>query len=167
MQLFSRLPDGLSPLHPAAWLATWFGSGLIRFASGTWGSLAALPFAALFAWAAGADRAGLALAVASLAVFAVGVWAADIYSRRMGVSDPGSIVIDEVAGQWLTLAFVPLDPILYIAGFFLFRFFDIWKPFPAGWADRSLKGGFGVMADDMVAGLYAGLVLWGIHRWLI
>lgn len=163
----SQLPEGLAPSHPVAWISTWFGSGLLRPASGTWGSAAALPFASAIAWAAGPAASAPVLATAALVAFALGVWASGIYSVHKGVSDSGDIVIDEVAGQWLTLAFVPLDPLLYAVGFFLFRFFDVLKPFPAGWCDRNLKGGFGVMVDDMFAGLYSGILLWALHRWLI
>lgn len=147
------LPEGLAWWHPAVWLSTWFGSGLTPLSPGTWGSLAALPFAALIAWAGG----GGMLAFASLVVFALGVWASGIYSRRMGVADPGAIVIDEVAGQFLTLAVLPLDPWWYLAGFLAFRAADILKPFPANWADRRLKGGLGVMTDDVIAGGYCAI----------
>lgn len=158
MTLLPRLtapPRSLGYLHPVTLLSTWFGCGLIRPAPGTWGSAGALPFGALIAWSGGP----LVLAAASLIVLVIGIWSSGIYAREAGVSDPGQIVIDEVAGQWLTLAFVPLDPVWYIAAFFLFRASDIVKPFPANWCDRHLKGGFGVMIDDMVAGLYAGLAL--------
>lgn len=157
------VPTGLSPFHPAVLLATWGWSGRLPGPKGTWGSAAALPFGWLIAWAAGP----LALIPAALLVFAVGIWAGGLYASKLGVGDPGPVVIDEVAGQWLTLALVPLDPLLWIAGFFLFRAADIIKPFPANWADRSLKGGIGIMTDDLIAGLYAMLVLWGAHRWLM
>jgi len=80
-----------------------------------------------------------------------------------GVKDPGAIVVDEVAAQWATLSTVPLDPVLYFLGFVLFRIADILKPWPASWCDRRLSGGFGVMADDMVAGLYASAVMFLIR----
>jgi len=140
-------------------LAIWFGAGLLPKAPGTWGSLGALPFAyALVHWG------GLeALAVATVIVFGVGVWASEITSSEMGVSDPSEIVIDEVAGQWLTLLVVPPDLILYAAGFLLFRIFDIWKPWPISWADQNVKGGLGIMLDDVIAGVYAGVLLWLGH----
>ena len=106
------------------------------------------------------------LAFATLLVSVGGWWVADIYVRRTGVLDPGEVVIDEVAGQWLTLLAVPPDPILYAAGFVLFRIFDIFKPWPVGWADRELGGGLGVMVDDLLAGLYAALCLTGALQWL-
>lgn len=149
--------------HPASLLATWFGSGLFFFAPGTAGSAAALPFAVAILWLGGQ----IALVGAAIAVTLVGIWAADVYAHKSGVGDPGAVVIDEVAGQWLTLAAVPFDPLLAIIGFFLFRAADIVKPFPANWCDAKLKGGLGIMLDDVVAGIYAGLALWAVHRWLV
>ena len=74
----------------------------------------------------------------------------------------GRIVIDEVAGQWLALIPLPLDPGLYLLAFLAFRLFDILKPWPVGWADRRLPGAFGIMADDLLAGLYAGGLVFGV-----
>lgn len=161
MRLFRPLPNGVSVWHPATVIATWFGAGLLRFASGTWGSLAALPFAAVIAWAAGP----LALVPAAVAVFVIGVWASN-HIGKSGEKDSSAIVVDEVAGQWLTLAPVALDPRYYAIGFLLFRLADIVKPWPASWADRRLSGGLGVMLDDIVAGVYAGLALWLLSQWL-
>lgn len=165
--LLTRLPPGLSFRHPAVLLSTWFGSGLIPIASGTWGSAAALPFAYVILLAGGPVAGPYVLAAAAVLIFLVGVWSADLYSRRLGVSDPGAIVIDEVAGQWLTLTVAPPEILPFVIGFFLFRLFDVIKPWPASWADRSVKGGFGVMLDDVFAGIYAAIVLWGIERWLL
>ncbi len=151
-------PQGLDFRHPAVWLATWFGVGLLPKAPGTWGSLAALPFA----WAIHAAFGAAGLAIATVAVFGVGLWASSLYVRRAGIADPGAIVIDEVAGQWLTLLPAGTDPVLYAAGFVLFRVADILKPWPVSWADRSLPGGFGVMADDILAGAFAGAALYAL-----
>ena len=85
----------------------------------------------------------------------LGIAASAAYTRRQAVEDPQDVVIDEVAGQFLALACAPPHWAWYLAGFALFRLFDITKPFPANWCDRNLKGGTGVMADDLVAGLYA------------
>jgi phosphatidylglycerophosphatase A len=82
------------------------------------------------------------------------------------VHDPPAIVIDEVVGQWITLALVPLDPLIYALGFLLFRVIDVIKPWPVNFIDRAVTGGFGVMLDDVVAGLYAGAALWLIVAWL-
>ncbi len=145
-------------IAPASLLATWFGSGLLPWAPGTWGSLAALPFAWVIAHYFGTGG----LAIATMAVFFVGWWASGAMSRATGIKDAGSIVIDEVAGQWLTLTAAPLDPLAYGLGFLLFRLFDITKPWPVRWADRRLPGGFGIMADDILAGLYAAIALFGL-----
>lgn len=153
-------PDGLPPWHPAFLLATWFGAGLLPKAPGTWGSAAALPFAWVIAWYGGPWM----LLAAAIVAFGSGIWAAEIYSRRTGTKDAGPIVIDEVAGQWLTLAPFAPDPAIWFGGFLLFRIADIIKPWPAGWADRSVSGGLGVMLDDFFAGLYAAAALYGLHR---
>ena len=147
---------GLADLkRPFMLLATWFGSGLLPKAPGTWGSLAALPFA----WVIQTTGGQAALLAAAAIAFLVGIWASDRMARDIGIKDPGAVVIDEVAGQWLTLAFVPLSAWGYAAGFALFRLADITKPWPASWADRRVGGGLGIMLDDIVAGLYAGLAL--------
>lgn len=142
-------------------IATWFGAGRLPGAPGTWGSLAALPFA----WAIEAGFGAPGLVAGAAAAFLLGWWAADQCERASGVKDEGSIVIDEVAGQWLTLAAAPFDVTGYALGFLLFRLFDIAKPWPVRWADRRLGGGFGVMADDILAALYAALIL-ALLRWL-
>ncbi len=143
--------------HPASLLATWFGAGLLPKAPGTWGSLAALPFAMAIATLAGPW--GLLTAV--FAVTALGVWAAAIYAARVGTGDPGEVVIDEVAGQWLALVPVALDPRLYVVAFLAFRVFDIIKVWPANWLDRNVRGGWGIMLDDLAAGVYAGALAFG------
>ena len=136
-------------------IASVFGIGYFPFASGTVASLAAMPLAALILLHGG----GMVLAAASLVAFAVGVWACGDHVRATGREDPSECVIDEVAGQWLACAFASVSfPSLALA-FFLFRLFDIWKPWPVGWADRELPGGLGVMADDMIAGLMAGVLV--------
>ena len=166
MLRLTKLPPGLGVAEPAVLLATWFGAGRMPFASGTWGSAAALPFAY------GLLRLGgpLALGIAALALFVIGVWAAGVYCRRSGIGDPGAIVIDEVVGQFLTLTVAAPTPFAFAVGFVLFRLFDVVKPWPASWADRAVKGGLGVMLDDVFAAIYAGGVLWGIEwgtqRWL-
>ena len=141
---------------------TWFGFGLLPKAPGTWGSLAALPFAWFICSYGGYQILLLATAV----IFAVGVWMSGIAAAESGAEDPGEVVIDEVAGQWLTLVVVPPDFLLYAAGFVLFRVFDIWKPWPVSWVDRKLKGGLGIMADDILAGVYAAVILLALKTWL-
>jgi phosphatidylglycerophosphatase A len=122
---------------------------------GTWGSLAALPCA----WVIRSRWGGAGLAVGAAIVFAVGCWAAGTFAKASGAKDPGAIVIDEVTAQWLVLLAVPLDPLSYAAAFLLFRIFDIWKPWPVRLADRRVAGGLGVMLDDLLAAVYAVLVL--------
>ena len=132
-------------------IATWFGSGRLPGAPGTWGSLAALPCAALLVWLGG----WLLLLIATVAVFALGVWASERHARQLRRKDPGEIVVDEVAGQWLVLLPLPLDPLAYLLGFIAFRAFDIGKPWPVSLADRAVAGGLGIMLDDVVAAAYA------------
>lgn len=132
-------------------LGTWFGSGKAPVASGTFGSLAALPFA----WGIMMTGGWPCLLVSALVVYFIGVWAAGIIMRETGIEDPGQVVIDEVAGQWLALLTTPLDPIGFLIAFGFFRFFDILKPWPACWADSKLHSATGVMLDDVFAGIYA------------
>ena len=153
-----RPPSGMAVLHPAWILATWFGAGLLPKAPGTLASLAALPFAWVIQWQFGATG----LIAAAVIATAVGLWACSRLITPTSADDPGHVVIDEVAGQWLTLAPVaamaPLpDYRVYATGFVLFRLFDILKPFPVNWAERRFKGALGIMADDIVAAVYAGI----------
>lgn len=143
-------------------LATAGGAGYAPVAPGTFGSavgvLCFLPLAPLGAL--------VVLGVAGL-LLGVGTWAADETERVYGKKDDGRIVIDEVVGQLITLAPLaalapavrPRDPLLLLAGFLLFRLFDIWKPGPARRAERGLPGGLGVMMDDVVAGLFSAVAM--------
>jgi phosphatidylglycerophosphatase A len=97
-----------------------------------------------------------------IASVAGGVFCANQVVRREGSHDPSKVVIDEIAGQFLTLLFVPVSLVSLVVGFFLFRIADIFKPFPARTAER-LPDGWGIMADDLVAGIYAGLALVGLQ----
>lgn len=143
--------------HPAGWIACGFGSGLSPVAPGTAGSLLALlPWFALreLSWP-------IHLGVVAL-VFAIGVWASNVAIARLRIADPGAVVVDEFVGQWIALMPLVITPQGWpwiVAGFVLFRVFDVWKPWPVSWADRHVKGGFGVMLDDVVAGAYAAIVL--------
>lgn len=145
--------------HPATLIATWFGIGLIPIAPGTWGSLAALPVA----WAIRSSSGVSGLAVATALAFILGCWAAGVATKASGVSDPGAVVVDEVAGQWLVLLATPFDPLAWALAFLLFRIFDIWKPWPVRWADRHVKGGLGIMLDDIIAAGYAVVFLSLMH----
>jgi len=157
-----QLPKGISFWNPLALFCTWFGAGLLPKVPGTWGSAAALPFAALIERAFGS----IGLAVAAFILFVAGSLVAGRFARASGVKDPGAVVVDEVAAQWATLIPVPLDPILYLVGFVLFRVADVTKPWPANWCDRHLEGGLGVMADDMVSAGYAAVGLWAFRHWV-
>jgi phosphatidylglycerophosphatase A len=140
---------------PAGWIACGFGSGLAPRAQGTFGSAAAiLPWLLL-------RQLSLPLyVVVIVATFALGVWACNVAGRALGVDDHRSLVIDEFVGQWVTLLPALFAPWwIVLAGFALFRLFDVWKPWPISWLDRHLKGGMGVMVDDVVAGVFAALVL--------
>lgn len=145
-------------------IATFFGAGTFPAASGTFGSIVALPFAiAILQLPAPYSRLVLLLAVTI--VLLLGVWASNRYCAIEGSHDPGAIVIDEVAGQWLALIFAASDnPWHFFFGFLLFRFFDITKFWPANWAQSQLPGGWGVMMDDIVAGVWAaGFLYAGIY----
>jgi len=145
--------------NPAMFIATGCGIGLLRPAPGSWASLAALPFGWLMMMGFGPAGPLAAAAVA----FVAGCWASARVAKASGVFDPGFVVIDEIAAQWLILAATPLDWRFYLAAFLLFRLFDIWKPFPADWLDRTVKGGFGIMLDDVAAAIYV-LILIAIGR---
>jgi len=137
------------------WIATWFGCGMSPVVSGTVGSLGALPFAYVIQVTMG----NVALFAASLIIFVIGCWASNQYLlHNPGKEDPGQIVVDEVAGQWLLLSILFPTWQSYLVGFILFRIFDIIKPWPVSLADEKIKGGFGVMFDDMLAALYPILV---------
>jgi phosphatidylglycerophosphatase A len=136
-------------------LGTWFGAGLLPGMPGTWGSLAALPCA----WAIRSLSGAAGLASAAIIVFAVGCWAAGTLAKTSGVKDPGAVVIDEVAAQWMVVLPAPLDPLSYAGAFLLFRMFDVWKPWPVRLADSRVPGGLGIMLDDLLAAVYAILVL--------
>ncbi len=145
--------------HPAALLATWFGAGLLPLAPGSWGSLAALPFAWVILTIAGPSTGPAVLLVAAAICFLIGWWATFLYMRHTDRKDPSEVVIDEVSAQWLAL--VVANPSVWWhwpLGFLLFRICDIVKPFPANAIDRR-PSAFAVMADDTVAAVYALFLL--------
>lgn len=145
-------------------IATFFYVGQMRPAPGTWGSLAALPFAWLIHMIGGFPL----LLIATVLVFGLGWWATAQETAGKDDHDPSEIVIDEVAGQWIALfpisygaAMMGIDITRlwpgWVAGFVLFRLFDIWKPWLVGWADRR-GDALGVMLDDVIAGVFAAIV---------
>jgi phosphatidylglycerophosphatase A len=138
-------------------LATWFGCGYMPKAPGTAGSLAAVALAWLLHHFTGLQWATFAYLAALL--FPGAVWAAEATAKSTGLKDPQIVVVDEVVGQWLTLAgAVTLNWKSWLAGFVLFRVFDMWKPYPVRQLER-LPGGLGIVADDAMAGVYGALVL--------
>jgi len=141
--------------HPAHFIALGFGAGLAPFAPGTFGTLVAVPIAALVR-AQSSDAVFVGVIAVSMAV---GIWAAQVTGKNLGVPDHGAIVWDEVVAFLLVLYFVGADGARIAAAFVVFRFFDIVKPPPIRQLDAMLKNGFGVMADDLVAAGYTLLVL--------
>jgi phosphatidylglycerophosphatase A len=147
--------------NPAHLLAFGFGAGLAPRAPGTFGTLLALPLYALM------QPLALPMYLAALAaLFGIGVVVCGRAARDMGVHDDPAIVWDEVVGYLIAMAFAPVGWVAAVAGFVLFRAMDILKPWPIGWADRRVGGGFGIMLDDVMAGVYAGLVLHLGARWI-
>jgi len=156
-------------------IATWFYSGLLKPAPGTWGSLASLPFAYAMLWAGWGIWHLLGICTV---IFLLGWWATHEETKDKDDHDPSEIVIDEVVGQWLAISvlfcfntmfslseksdFQSLEFFVwFFTGFALFRLFDIWKPFPVSWADKKTTA-FGVMFDDVLAGIMAAIVLTGL-----
>lgn len=152
----------LSFFHPARIIATWFWVGHFPLAPGTLASLAALPFAWVILTFGGEYRQGILFLAAFLALV-IGVWAGGSYARNNRRDDPKEVVIDEVMGQWFTLVFALPNHIWHLAaGFLVFRLFDIVKPWPANWADRNIKGGWGIMLDDLIAAIYSAAIIYVI-----
>jgi len=148
-------------------VASVFGIGYFEFAPGTIMSAIAVPLAILIALHGGG---GMGVLSASLITLVIGTLACADHVRETKRQDPPECVIDELAGQWLACAFclltfgglIPLKHMslaVFALAFLLFRLFDIWKPWPVSWADQNIKGGLGVMTDDMIAGLMAGVLV--------
>ncbi len=138
---------------PVHWPAFGFGLGLAPFAPGTFGSLLGIPL-----WWMTPPLWWVQLSVAAV-TFLAGIWLCDVSSRRLGVHDHSGIVWDEVVGMYLTLLVVPREALWILASFALFRLFDIWKPWPIRDLDHRLRGGLGIMLDDVIAALYAAVLL--------
>ena len=148
-------------------VASVFGIGYFSVAPGTVMSAIALPLAILIALFGGG---GMALLGSAIIVLVIGILACADHVRETGRQDPPECVIDELAGQWIACSFalltfnglIPVRPIslpAFLLAFVLFRLFDIWKPWPVSWADEKLEGGIGVMTDDAIAGLMAGVLV--------
>jgi phosphatidylglycerophosphatase A len=149
-------PDLRNPLHL---LAFGFGSGLAPKAPGTFGTLVAVPIYLLMQDLPMLVYLGLVLAGSLL-----GIWVCGQTSKDLGVHDHGGIVWDEIIGYLLTMALAPAGWVWIVIGFLLFRFFDILKPWPIRWFDQQVAGGLGIMLDDLLAGVYAALVMLLLER---
>jgi len=136
---------------PGHFLALGCGSGLGKPAPGTWGSLLAL----LLWWVLFSDAGLLIFLVAIFVATGFGVWACGRTAKALGTEDHSAIVWDEFVGLWIACFALPGGWVWAAVAFALFRLFDIWKPWPVGWCDRNVKGGWGIMLDDVVAGLLA------------
>jgi phosphatidylglycerophosphatase A len=145
--------------NPIHFLAFGFGSGAAPVAPGTFGTLAAVPCYLLLMQL---PLTGYLIAV--LLAFAFGIWVCERTSQDLGVHDHGGIVWDEFVGYWLTMIAAPPGWQWWLIGFVLFRFFDILKPFPINYFDKHMKGGLGIMVDDVLAGSFAWLCLQVLAR---
>jgi phosphatidylglycerophosphatase A len=141
----------VSLLNPVHFLALGFGSGLAAKMPGTFGTLAALPLVVLLSHISSFS----VYLIITILVCVLGIWICGKTAEDMGVHDDSSIVWDEVAGMLITMLAVPLSWQTVLVGFMLFRFFDILKPWPISYLDKHVHGGFGIMIDDVLAGLFA------------
>ena len=133
-------------------LSSWFGAGLMPLAPGSFGTLAAVPPVIILNYF-GAFYAGISL----ILLIPLAVWTSNISQKLLGRDDPPEVVIDEVAGFFVTVFLLPFSWLSFTLGFLLFRAFDILKPFPIGMIDKRVKGGVGIVLDDIVAGVYANI----------
>jgi phosphatidylglycerophosphatase A len=164
---FQKEAQNKRPRKRWAWaVATFFGAGFGKPGPGTWGSVAAVVLWGAAAWGLHLSAAGLLIALAIGIALAVvlGVPAATIVERESGRADPGFVVIDEVAGQWIALVGSPADWRHGLIALVLFRLFDIAKPFPVRRLER-LPGGWGIVFDDVAAGLYALVIASLVRIW--
>jgi phosphatidylglycerophosphatase A len=144
-------------------LATWFGCGKAPKAPGTFGTLGAIPLAFALSFVGPLPYMLVTL------IFSVGaIFVAQLYEGISGRHDDKEVVIDEVAGFLVTMAWVPFTWKYAVAGFLLFRLFDVWKPFPISYVDQKVKGGVGCVGDDLIAGILSNIILQVLldQRWL-
>lgn len=168
MTLYSE-SDTTSPMNERVnkmvlQIATFFGIGSLPKAPGTWATLAALPVAYVFL-----KLGPLPYMVLTFLLLIVGIIACDILEKSRSSHDDGDLVIDEVVGLLITMTWLPITWQSFVLGFFLFRILDIFKPFPINLLDKRIKGGLGVMLDDVAAGIIANVVLQLIYsktNWL-
>lgn len=163
-----KKPTASMLLNPVHAISMGFGSGLSPFAPGTAGTLAAIPLYILAAhtipWSLSEPQSFIVLI---LAMIILGSVCAHYTGKALGVVDHGAIVWDEVVGYFITMAVMPYAAMSWIEvaawclfGFFVFRFFDIFKPWPASWVDKHVKNGFGVVLDDAIAGVFSAVVVY-------
>jgi phosphatidylglycerophosphatase A len=133
-------------------LSSWFGVGRLPLAPGTWGTLGAVPLVLIIS-CFGPVTVAISLAV----IITLAVWTSGSSQKLLGKDDPPEVVIDEVAGYFVTVFLLPFSWWGFILGFLLFRIFDILKPFPIRTIDKNVKGGIGICLDDIVAGIYANV----------
>ncbi|HEX4300770.1 MAG TPA: phosphatidylglycerophosphatase A [Gammaproteobacteria bacterium] len=141
--------------HPVHLLAYGFGAGLSPKAPGTMGTLVAIPLYLLLLMY---TSSGVYLAVLAVAL-AAGVFICGYTAKQMSIDDPKGVVWDEIVGYLITMLGLPLGWFWVIGGFLMFRLFDIWKPWPIRWVDRHIKGGIGIMLDDVIAAVFACVLL--------
>ena len=146
-----QIRSRVSLFNPVHFLALGFGSGLAAKMPGTFGTLAALPLVVLLSYYTGFS----VYLIVTILVCVAGIWICGKTAEDMGVHDDSSIVWDEVAGMLIAMLAVPLSWQTVLVGFVLFRFFDILKPWPISYLDKHVHGGFGIMIDDVLAGLFA------------
>jgi phosphatidylglycerophosphatase A len=147
--------------HPAHFLAFGFGAGLAPKAPGTFGTIVGLPlFLCINQYSFNTQL------IIITTLFLIGIYFCDVAGKTLGVSDHGGIVWDEIVAMMLVLTITPMHWLWWLIAFGLFRLFDIWKPFPIRQCDAKLKGGFGVMFDDLLAAIYAMLSLQGL-LWIL
>lgn len=147
--------------HPANIFALGFGTGLSRYAPGTVGSLVGLPLFFLM------PASPLWYLVVIVVLFAFGVWCCHVSSKKLGVHDHPGIVWDEIVGMLIVLFAVPATFLTMVLAFLMFRLFDILKPWPIGWVDSQVHGGFGIMLDDVLAAAMAWLATQAIIVWVV
>ena len=154
--------DKINLKNPWHFLATGFGSGLSPIIPGTMGTVAAIPLYLLMV-----QLPFTVYLLLTLVAALIGITICQKTSDDMGVHDHGSIVWDEFVGFWITMAIAPVVSWQWVlAGFVLFRFFDMVKPWPISWLDKHVHGGLGIMIDDILAGFMAMIALWGLGHWL-
>lgn len=140
--------------NPIHFLAFGFGAGTLPIAPGTWGTLIAIPLYLLVC-----HLPIVIYSAITLIIILAGIWICDVAEKVTGVRDHSGIVWDEIAGFFVTMLAVPCNLFWITVGFILFRIFDIWKPLPIRWLDQHINGGLGIMVDDIIAAIYAWIVL--------